>query len=234
MSEGAGDLRKRGRLELHIPVRVRCRETESEEWAELAHIIDVTQVGASFVLEHPIETGRILHLSLPLPWRLRQFDHSEELYRVYALVRWTKKAEKGTAVGVAFIGKNPPASWVHDPSRTYGSTTKINEPDKPEDKRREGRIQAALMVKLELIADDGSVVSSEMTVTENISRHGAACYSTLRATSGTMLRVTSPQTEFSTTAVVRRVRTGSDRIPRVHLEFVGDGWPLEIDDEGDH
>jgi len=230
MSEGAGDLRKRGRLELHIPVRVRCRETDGDEWAELSHIIDVTQVGASFSLEHHIETGRILHLSLPLPWRLRQFDHSEELYRVYALVRWTKKAESGFTVGVAFIGKNPPASWLHDPSRTYGSTGKTEE---PEEKRREGRIQAALMVTLELIAEDGSVISSESTVTENISKHGAACYSTLRATPGTLLRVTAAQTEFSTQAVVRRCRTGNDNIPRVHLEFIGEGWPLDIETEED-
>jgi hypothetical protein len=74
------------------------------------------------------------------------------------------------------------------------------------------------------------VLHSEVTVTENISRRGAACYTTLRATPGNLLRVTSQQTDFSTTAVVRKCRTGADNIPRVHLEFVGDEWPLDIDD----
>src|SRR4029453_17568109 len=105
MSQGAGDLRKRGRLELHIPVRIRCRETDGAEWAELSHILDVTQLGASFTLTRPIGIGRIIHMSLPLPWRLRQYDHSEELYRIYALVRWVKTLDEGYSIGVAFVGK---------------------------------------------------------------------------------------------------------------------------------
>ena len=227
MTQGAGDLRKRGRLELQIPVRVRCKETDGTDWAELTHLIDVTQLGAAFTLEHYVEPGRILHLSLPLPWRLRQYDHSEELYRIYALVRWVKPAEEvgRKAVGVAFVGKNPPASYLHDPSRIYAAGKK------EEDKRREGRIQAALMVQLDVIGNDGEVLKSEVTVTENISRHGAACYTTLYPTPGTILRITSQQTSFSTTAIVRKIRKGKDNIPRVHLEFVGDGWPLDIDDE---
>jgi hypothetical protein len=227
MSQGAGDLRKSGRLELHIPVRVRCKETDGTEWAELTHLIDVTQLGASFTLEHPIATGRILHLSLPLPWRLRQYDHSDELYRIYALVRWIRPSEDGRkAIGVAFVGKNPPASYLHDPSRIYASGR-----TKDSDKRREGRIQAALMVQLDLIGSDGEIVKSEVTVTENISRHGASCYTTLHPTPGSVLRITSQQTSFSTTAIVRKIRKGKDNIPRVHLEFVGDGWPLDIDEE---
>jgi hypothetical protein len=227
MTQGAGDLRKSGRLELHIPVRVRCKETNGEEWAELTHLIDVTQLGAAFTLEHPIEAGRILHLSLPLPWRLRQYDHSEELYRIYALVRWIRPSEVAgrKAIGVAFVGKNPPASYVHDPSRIYATGKK------DEDKRREGRIQAALMVQLDVIGNAGEIVKSEVTVTENISRHGASCYTTLQTTLGSVLRITWQQTSFSTTAIVRKIRKGKDNIPRVHLEFVGDGWPLDIDEE---
>lgn len=224
MTHGAGDIRKRGRLELHIPVRIRCKETDGEEWNELSHIIDVTQLGASFTLRRRVDVGRIVHLSLPLPWRLRQYDHSEELYRIYALVRWVKPADEGWALGVAFVGKNPPASYLHDPSRIYGA----GRPE--EEKRRETRLQAALTVQLDLLGQDGEVLHSEVTVTENISRRGAACYTTLRATPGNLLRVTSQQTDFSTTAVVRKCRTGADNIPRVHLEFVGDEWPLDIDD----
>jgi hypothetical protein len=224
MSHGPGDIRKRGRLELHIPVRVRCKETDGSEWAELTHILDVTQLGASFTLEHDITVGRLLHLSLPLPWRLRQYDHSDELYRIYALVRWVKPAESGRSVGVAFVGKNPPASWLHDPSRVYGTGRTEDE------KRREGRVMAALTVMLDLIGDNGEVLKSEETVTENISRHGASCYTTMEARPGTIFRITSPQTAFTTTAIVRRCRTGKDNIPRVHLEFVGEDWPLDIED----
>ncbi len=228
MTHSAGEIRKHGRLELHIPVRVRCKETDGAEWAELSHIIDVTQLGASFTLEQRVHVGRILHLSLPLPWRLRQYDHSEELYRIYALVRWVRPCEQGFAIGVAFVGKNPPASWIHDPSRIYGPGRH------DEEKRREGRVQAALTVQLDLLGENGEIVNSEVTVTENISRHGAACYTTLRAAAGSLIRITSQQTDFSTTAIVRKCRTGIDNIPRVHMEFVGDGWPLDIEEADDY
>ena len=217
------DLRKRDRIELTIPVRVRGKETDGSEWAELTHIIDVTQLGASFTLDREVEVGRIIHLELPLPWRMRQYDHADDLYRIYALVRWVKPGEGTRSVGVAFIGKNPPASYLHDPSRIYTPGRKLD------DKRKEGRIQAALPVQLEVIGERGEVVGSEVTVTENISRRGASCYTSLKAIPGTLIRITSQQTDFTTTAVVRKVRTGTDNIPRVHVEFVGEAWPLDID-----
>ena len=237
MTSGPGDFRKRGRLELHIPVRVRVKETNGQEWGELTHILDVTQIGASFTLEGKIEQGRILHMSLPLPWRLRQYDHSEELYRIYALVRWVRpRDDGGYAIGVAFVGKNPPASWVHDPSRIYG-TSKVDDENIPQppsrdgvDERREGRILAALMVQLDLLDDRGRSVGSEVTVTENISRHGASCYTSMKPTPGSLVRVTSQQTEFATNAVVLRCRTGEDNIARIHLEFQDGEWPLDIDE----
>ena len=237
MSLGSSDFRKRGRLELHIPVRVRVKETGGPEWAELSHILDVTQIGASFTLDRAIDIGRIIHPSLPLPWRLRQYDHSEELYKIYALVRWIRpRDDGGYAVGVAFVGKNPPASWLHDPSRVYG-TSKVDDSGVPQpptregvDERREGRILAALMVQLDLLDDKGRTVGSEVTVTENISRHGASCYSTMKPAPGSLVRVTSQQTSFATNAVVRRCRTGDDNIPRIHLEFEGEEWPLDIDE----
>jgi hypothetical protein len=219
----SNELRKRERLELSIPVRVRVKETHGDEWAELTHIIDVTQLGASFSLQHNIEAGRIVFLELPLPWRLRQYDQAADLYRIYALVRWVRSKGDANLVGVAFIGKNPPASYLRDPSRIYSPGRKSNE------RRREGRIQAALQVQLEILDDAGEVIGSEEAVTENISRRGASCYTTLRAAPGTRMRVTSPQMDFTTTAVVRRCRTGEDNIPRVHVEFVGAEWPLDIE-----
>jgi hypothetical protein len=139
MAQGQDGFRKRDRLELHVPVRVRCRETDGTEWHELSRLEDVTQFGASFALERRIDVGRILHLTTPLPWRLRLFDQAADLYRVYALVRWVRPAGEKRLVGVAFVGKTPPASYLHDPSRLYG-TEGFSE------KRRESRIEAAIQV----------------------------------------------------------------------------------------
>lgn len=224
MDNKGSAFRKRERLELHIPVRVRCRETDGSEWNEVSHIEDVTQFGASFTIEHAIDVGRIIHLSLPLPWRLRQFDQSEDLYRVYALVRWVKPVADRYLVGVAFVGKTPPASYLHDPSRKYG-TEGFTE------KRRETRIEAAIMIRLETIGDDGSVGESEITVTRNISRRGATCFTTLDTPVGSFLRVLSQESDFETTAIVRRRRQDSNGTPMLHVEFVGDPWPIDISAE---
>jgi len=213
--------RKRERLELHVPVRVRCRETDGTEWNEVSHVEDVTQFGASFTVEHGLDVGRIVHLSLPLPWRLRQFDQSEDLYRVYSLVRWVRPTGDRYLVGVAFIGKNPPASYVHDPSRRYGTEGYT-------EKRRETRIEAALMVRLETVNDDGSTGDGEITVTRNISRRGATCYTTLTADNGAFLRVVSQESDFETSAIVRKRRLDDNGTPLLHLEFVGEPWPLEL------
>ena len=58
-----------------------------------------------------------------------------------------------------------------------------------------------------------------------------ACGGAFQPKPGTVLRVTSQQSEFSTTGVVRRFRTGKDNIPRIHIEFVGEDWPLDIEED---
>jgi hypothetical protein len=226
MDHGSSSFRKRDRLELHIPVRVRCRETNGMEWHELSRVEDVTQFGASFFLEHGLDVGRIVHLSLPLPWRLRQFDQSEDLYRVYALVRWVRAIEAKFLIGVAFIGKTPPSSYLHDPSRIYGTGGYT-------EKRKESRIEAALQMQLETVDDRGEVVASELTVTTNISRHGATCYTTLDTKPGSFVRVVAQDVYFVTTAVVRARRADANGIPTIHLEFIGNEWPIELSTEDD-
>src|SRR3982074_3407916 len=81
----------RERLELKLPVRVRCREAEDVEWTEITRLIDVTPFGAGFTLKRPVEKGRLLHMTIPMPRQLRVFDHVEDQYRVWALVRYLRQ-----------------------------------------------------------------------------------------------------------------------------------------------
>src|SRR6266496_146738 len=87
MSEQRNWKRIRERLELKLPVRVRCREALDLEWTEITRLIDVTPFGASFTLKRPVEKGRLLHMTIPMPRQLRVFDHVEDQYRVWSLVR---------------------------------------------------------------------------------------------------------------------------------------------------
>src|SRR6187431_2020457 len=103
--------RIRERLELKLPVRIQCRETLDFEWVEVTRLTNVTPFGAGFTLKRPIERGRLLHMTIPMPRQLRVFDHVEDQYRVWALVRFVTPAMAPGSksllfeVGVAFIGK---------------------------------------------------------------------------------------------------------------------------------
>jgi hypothetical protein len=238
--------RKRERLELNLPVRVHCRESLDHEWVELTRLIDVTPFGARFSIARPSEPGRLLHLTMPLPRQLRCFDHVEQQYRVWALVRNMKPVFRSGAlmprfeVGVAFIGKRPPASFELDPTKRYDvapSTADsglwdINDKGerahvKSDDPRPETRHSVPLDVVVEVFNEKGEIVESERTVTENISRRGAAIFTTLKIERGRFIRLSSAQYKIAVVAAVRGRRAGADGITRLHLEFVDRQWPLE-------
>src|SRR5713226_2176908 len=117
--------RIRERLELKLPVRVHCQETPDFEWVEITRLTDVTPFGAGFTLKRPTEKGRLLHMTIPMPRQLRIFDHVEDQYKIWALVRYVRPlttAEDKTLsfeVGVAFIGRRAPASFEQDPAKRY-------------------------------------------------------------------------------------------------------------------
>lgn len=248
MSFDGKSRRKRERLEISLPVRVQGRESADYEWVEMTRLIDVTPFGAGFTIARPTESGRLLHLTLPMPRQLRCFDHIEQQYRVWALVRYVRPLPKEGGgvqryeVGVAFVGKRPPTSFETDPTRRYdvaptptesGMYCLLEKPDNdlpripPEDLRPETRHHIPVEVVVETFDDRGEVAASETTVTENLSRRGAAVFTTLEAARGRFVRITSAQYGISIIAAVRARRTGPDGITRLHLEFVDKAWPLE-------
>ena len=228
-------------------MRVQCRESLDYEWVEMSRLVDVTPFGARLRLKRPTEPGRLLLLTLPMPRPLRCFDHVEDQYRVWSLVRNVKvldpASQKGSLVeiGVAFVGKRPPRSFGEDPSRRYEIARSINELGlstiteessdsiseiSATDKRKETRHSIPTEVLVEVFAPDGSLAQSERTVTENISRQGAAVFTTLDLSSGQFVRLTSQQYQSTLLAVVRNRHVAADGIVRLHLEFVGCEWDL--------
>jgi len=239
--------RQRERFQLALPVRVNCRESIDYEWMEISRLVDVTPFGARLRLKRPTESGRLLLLTLAMPRQLRCFDHVEDHYRVWSMVRNVRildpKAEKGALVeiGVAFVGKRPPRSFEEDPSRRYeiardsaaaglwtvreDSAEGISEVSFS-DKRKESRHVIPVEVLIEVFDEYGELSQRESTVTENISTKGAAVFTTLELSPGRFVKISSQQYGTSMLAVVRGRRTGSDNIPRLQLEFVGSEWPL--------
>jgi hypothetical protein len=238
--------RQRERFALALPVRVHCRESADHEWHEMSHLKDVTPFGARLRLKRPTEEGRLLHLTLAMPRQLRCFDHVEDQYRVWSLVRNVRILDPGTErgalveLGVAFVGKHPPRTFAHDPARRFDiapatsaglwavheeSSEVLSELDVTE-KRKETRHNIPIEVTIEVFAENGGFSESESTVTENISPIGASVFTTLNLEVGRFVRVSSPQSEAAVVAVVRTRRVGQDGIARLHLQFVGDEWPL--------
>lgn len=253
MKFDAKSRRLRERLKLSLPVRVHCRETLEREWTEVTRLLDVTPFGARFTLSHVIEPGRLLHLTLPMPRQLRCYDYVETQYSIWSLVRnlqLQEAAKEKTAdtktggtrftVGVAFIGKHAPAKHEKDPTIRYevsptpaGLWEVRERPMQTEDKAgsvsrsKETRLQMAVEVVIEALDAQGAVTAREETVTENLSRRGAAVWTTLDAERGSYVRVTGVRSQLAILAAVRARRPGPDGIPRLHLEFLGQEWPLE-------
>jgi hypothetical protein len=235
--------RIRERLELKLPVRVHCRETPDFEWTEMTRLINVTPFGAGFTLKHPTEKGRLLHMTIPMPRQLRVFDHLEDQYKVWAIVRYVRALPPQPNndamifdVGVAFIGKRPPTSYESEPWKRYdisssamrslSATDEIVTPAPATDQRLYTRHNIAVDMMLEVLDEKGVVAESEQTVTENISRQGATLFTTLQVPVGRFVRVTSQQYKITVFATVRSRNTGADGIPRIHIEFIDKEWEL--------
>jgi hypothetical protein len=242
MSENRNWKRIRERLELKLPVRVRCREAVDLEWTEITRLIDVTPFGAGFTLKRPIEKGRLLHMTIPMPRQLRVFDHVEDQYRVWALVRYVRQTTPPGGktrlfeVGVAFVGKQPPRSYETDPAKRYeigaltpGQLITVEE-SAPEysssDKRSQTRHNIPVDMMIETFKENGEVELSEQTVTENISIKGAAIYTTLSLPIGRFIRLSSEQYKASVYGAVRGYSMGPAGMPRIHVEFIDGEWPL--------
>lgn len=243
MSDPRNWKRIRERLELKLPVRVRCRETADLEWSEITRLLDVTPFGAGFTLKRPIEKGRLLHMTIPMPRQLRVFDHVEDQYRVWAVVRYVRPlvAADGKPpqfeVGVAFIGKQPPRSYERNPSQRYdvgvavpGQLATIEEwmPTESEasDKRYHTRHNIPVDMLIETLNEGGTVEFSERTVTENISEKGAAIYTELDLPVGRFIRLSSEQFKLTVYAAVRGSSMGPTGVTRIHVEFIDREWPL--------
>lgn len=233
--------RIRERLELKLPVRVQGRETADFEWMEVTRLSNVTPFGAGFTLKHPTEKGRLLHMTIPMPRQLRVFDYLEDQYKVYALVRYVRpfaQPEKSVIfdVGVAFIGKRAPPSYETEPWKLYdisetafqamASAEEIVKPMTSSDQRILTRHNIAVDMTLEVMDEKGVVTQTESSVSENISRKGATIFTTLEVPVGRFLRLTSSQYNLTVYAVVRSRSTGADGIPRIHVEFIDQEWPL--------
>ncbi|HSU26472.1 MAG TPA: PilZ domain-containing protein [Pyrinomonadaceae bacterium] len=233
------------RYPLALPARIEVKIDEKFSWNEITRLEDISAYGAGFQLKRPLKRGRLVTLSIPMPRQLRCYDYLEPQYRIWGLVRrclrLSENSSESYAVGVAFTGKNPPASYLKNPSMLFELSEReagglwrlceaMPEPDEsglPPEIRRHTRFSIPESLLLELLDDKGDVVASEVTVSENLSLGGAAVFTSFKVERGSFLRVKSERHDLSIIAMVRGKRVGEDGITRLHLEFIDHLFPLE-------
>jgi hypothetical protein len=195
-----------------------------------------------------MKRGRLALLTIPMPRQLRSFDYGETQYKIWAVIRrcisMGRSVEKPEySVGVAFIGKSAPDSYLTNPATLYDITPRegdgngfwrigpanLHADDSSLDieVRKQTRFSIPESLRLERTDRAGNVVETETTVTENISLGGAAVFTSMQAEPGTFLRVTSERFNVTILSVVRGFRIGQDGISRLHIEFIDRLFPLE-------
>jgi hypothetical protein len=231
-------VRIRARLSLKLPISILCRESTDHQWTEKSRLTDVNQFGAGFTLTRPVEVGRLIQMTAPLPHQLRCFDQLEPLYSIWSLVRHCSVLQHypvAFRVGVAFVGKNPPESYKEDPASLYepvpiklGQSVLWSVSRRPPAKqRRESRLAIPLEVLVETLDESGNSSVQEYTVTEAISSLGACIPSSLDVEVGRVVRITSVTDRISIFGVIRSRTVMRDGVARLGIEFIADRWPLE-------
>jgi len=240
------DQRRIQRYTLSLPAKVEVKIDNKFSWNEITRMEDVSSFGAGFNLKRPVKRGRLVHVSVPMPRQLRCYDFLEPQYRVWGLVRrcipiTSNPGAESFAVGVAFVGKNPPTAFNENPAKLFELANredgglwelvevdaKPDESDLPTYLRRHTRFAIPESLVIELLDENGDVAASEVSVTENVSLGGAAVFTSFNIEVGSFLRVRSDRLSASIISVVRGKRVGPDGIVRLHLEFIDHLFPLE-------
>lgn len=217
---------------------VKGKDDEGENWKEVADVVSYSVTGCAFYLNRSCKTGTLISLMLPMPAELRCYDHDKEFYRVWGLVQHCQKAVVDDVeinhIGIAFIGKNAPSTYHDDPSKNY-RISGMNEdglwkvsPLKGEFKpRRDIRYWQTIDLYLAQVDSEKQSLAGAKSVTENISRSGAAVISKLDVNVGDRVKFISEEYDFSGLAVVCNRHSGSDNRNRLHLQFVDSAFPVE-------
>lgn len=222
VQQGTVERRRCERFKLTVPVLVAGYEHTGRKWQEVTKTIDVSRIGVAVRMRTHVKHGLVVHITLPLPTKLRSHGFSEAGYNMYAIVRRVEPLTDGVrVVGLEFIGANPPIDYLYKGWATFRTQKWIGP-----DRRREPREERIEPVAVEYL--DGSMqrIAREAAVTENVSPNGARVCVRAAPPEFEFVRVTSPNRTFNSLALVRNQWAGTDGFERLCLQFVENKWPM--------
>ncbi len=233
------------RAPLSITVRVDRQESKNALSSEITRFHTLSSFGADFILSQRVEVGQLLLLTATFPSNVEGFD-----YQIWTLVRHCQAVKSSSRtkehflVGVAFVGKYPPINHRQNPDKRYilsnfnqagfceisemssavtASFSEANYEISP----RDNRYPIPFEIFVEVLDEKQNPVEYEYTVTENINQKGSVVKTFLDAEIGDYVKISLIEGNFSILAIVRNRRIGDDGIPRLHLEFLDQKFPLE-------
>lgn len=227
-----------GSTSMSLHAVVKAKDKDDQQWKEVSDLISVSATGSSFNLPRSCEVGTLVSLMIPLPPHLRCYDHDKEVYKVWGLVQHCESVTADDPanfhIGVAFIGKHPPRSYRKDSQQHYRISGvgeqgmwRVDEAKTPFKKRSDLRFWKPVELYLALIDTKDGATGGERTVAENVSRSGAAVFTTLNVGIGDRVKFISAEYDFSGLAVVCNRQIGDDGRIRLHLKFVKTVFPVE-------
>ncbi len=220
--EAAAERRRCERFKLTVPVLIAGYDCTGGKWQEVTKTVDVSRIGVALRMRKCVKHGLVVHITLPLPTKLRSHGFSEAGYNMYAIVRRVEPVIDGARlVGLEFIGANPPTDYLYKPWATF-RTQKWNGPER----RREPREERAEPVAVEYLDESMQRIAREAGATENISLSGARICVKAAPPEFEFVRITSPNRSFNSLALVRNQWIGTDGLERLCLRFVDQKWPV--------
>ena len=192
------------------------------KWQEIAKTVDVSRLGVAVRMRKRIRHGSVLHVTLPLPLKLRSHGFAEPGYNMYAIVRRIELPNDGIrVVGLEFIGKNPPAGYLYKPWATFRTQKWTGA-----DRRIEPREDRAEPVVVEYFHESMKSLGRTVGMTENISHGGARVCIKSTPPEYDLVKITKVDRTFESLAYVRNHFIAKDGFDRLCLQFVDNKWPI--------
>jgi hypothetical protein len=217
---GGSNRRKSNRYSLSLPAQVTGVDRMSGIWTDSAQTLDVSRRGVALKMQKCVRHGSVLHLSLPLPARLRIHGQSGADYEVYALVRRMEPTKGGArTVGLEFLGHQAPPGYQDCPWASF----RTDRWDGTE-RRREPRERRSEVLSVEYFDDSMQHIRQEVALTEDVSRSGARVYLKAAPPEFNIVKVTNLDRTFESLAAVCNRFVGKDGFERLCLRFLDRKW----------
>lgn len=209
------------RIKMSIPVRVTGYDRQNGKWNEMTETIDVSRTGLRLRLRKRIKHGMVLHLTLPLPTKLRSHGFGDASYSVYTFVRTIEPSSNGTrAVSLEFIGGSPPPGFLQKPWSVFRVKRWAGN-----ERRRPNREDRSEWVRIEYLDHSMHSMGEELAKTENVSRSGIRLVGTQTPPEFDFVMLNCEQLSFHAMASLRNRYVGKDGFERLCLQLIDSEWP---------